>query len=260
TTGTYEVKVTTGPGLTASSVNYTLVAVSNGSFEANGGDGSFATAQDISGRPGARGAQRQPTTTFVAAGSGGANDAAGPVFAPDGSLLVSSQSTNSVLRYDATTGAFLGTFVAARSGGLTSPIYLTFGPDGNLYVSSRDTNSVLRYNGTTGAFLNAFVSSGSGGLNIPQGLAFGPDRNLYPTHPPPTHTLPPHPPPAHAPRALSSPSRPPPGRAASLSPPASLPPPTAIFMRAAAATAAFCVSTARQESPPAPSCPAAAAV
>ena len=181
TTGSYEVKVTTGPGLTGSSVNYTLVAVSNGSFEANGDDGSFAAAQDISGRPGVVGAQRELTTTLVSASSGGLTEPVGMVFAPDGSLLVSSQSTNSVLRYDATTGAFLNTFVTSGSGGLTSPIYLTFGPDGNLYVSSRDTNSVLRYNRTTGAFVNAFVPSASGGLSIAEGLAFGPDGNLYVT-------------------------------------------------------------------------------
>ena len=34
-------------------------------------------------------------------------------------LLVSSDPTNSVLRYDQTTGAFLGAFVTSGSGGLT---------------------------------------------------------------------------------------------------------------------------------------------
>ena len=43
-------------------------------------------------------------------------------------LLVSSVGTFEVLRYDGTTGAFLGAFVPAGSGGLANPVYLTFGP------------------------------------------------------------------------------------------------------------------------------------
>ena len=96
-------------------------------------------------------------------------------------LLVGSFSTDSVLRYDETTGAFVGVF--ASGSGLNSPIGLVSGPDGNLYVTSIDVTStlgsVLRYNGTTGAFIDAFVPSGSGGLDAPQDAVFGLDGNLY---------------------------------------------------------------------------------
>jgi hypothetical protein len=90
-------------------------------------------------------------------------------------LLVGSFSTDSVLRYDETTGAFVGVF--ASGSGLNSPIGLVSGPDGNLYVTSIDVTStlgsVLRYNGTTGAFIDAFVPSGIGGLDAPQDAVFG---------------------------------------------------------------------------------------
>jgi streptogramin lyase len=96
-------------------------------------------------------------------------------------LLVGSSFTDSVLRYDETTGAFVGVF--ASGGGLNSPIGLVYGPDGNLYVTSiavtNTRGSVLRYNGTTGAFIDAFVPSGSGGLDAPEGAVFGLDGNLY---------------------------------------------------------------------------------
>src|SRR4051794_20046370 len=51
-------------------------------------------------------------------------------------LLVTSRNTNSVMRYDGTTGAFIDAFVAPSSGGLSQPWGLRFAPDGNLLVSS----------------------------------------------------------------------------------------------------------------------------
>ena len=115
--------------------------------------------------------------TFVAPGSGGLLQPKGMIFAPDGSLLVSS-GNNEVLRYDGTTGTFLGAFVAAGSGGLSNPRSLAFGPDGNLYVSSSGSNSVLRVNGTTGAFLSTFIAANSGGLASPGDLLFS-GGNLF---------------------------------------------------------------------------------
>jgi DNA-binding beta-propeller fold protein YncE len=89
-------------------------------------------------------------------------------------LFVSSFSQNTVLRYNETTGAFLGTFISAGSG---APHRGIFGPDGNFYVASADNDRVLRYNGTTGAFLDIFAVSPQ--LDYPVELQWGADGNLY---------------------------------------------------------------------------------
>lgn len=100
-----------------------------------------------------------------------------------GDLFVTSNSTNSVLRYDERTGQFLGAFVAGRPGehgpsGLLGPLDLTFGPDGNLYVAGNNARGqVLRFDGQSGAFLDVFAALPPGG--VARGLAFGPDGHLY---------------------------------------------------------------------------------
>src|SRR5262249_54986341 len=75
-------------------------------------------------------------------------------FCPSGGyLLVDSYNTNSVLRYDETTGAFVDEFVPKHSGGLYSGANMDFGPDHNLYVSNglfspnNKANDVLSYDG-----------------------------------------------------------------------------------------------------------------
>jgi glucose/arabinose dehydrogenase len=93
-------------------------------------------------------------------------------------LLVGSNRTDSVLRYDEQTGAFLGEFINSGSGGLKRPGGVVLGPDGNIFVSSNMTDSILRYS-PSGAFLGEFVPSGFNGLSKPSGLRFGPDGNLY---------------------------------------------------------------------------------
>ena len=57
--------------------------------------------------------------------------------------LVNSFHTNSVLRYDAGTGQFLGAFIPPSSGGLEGPNGIVCGPDGNIYVTSFTNASVL---------------------------------------------------------------------------------------------------------------------
>jgi len=119
-------------------------------------------------------------SAFVTAGSGGLSSPGGITLGPDGKLYVASNN-GAVLRYNASTGAYISTFVSQGLGGLSgfSGNCLAFGPDGNLYVSSQNTNQVLEYNGSTGAFVQIFVAAGSGGLTNPRGLVFGPDGNLY---------------------------------------------------------------------------------
>ena len=89
------------------------------------------------------------------AANGGLDLSSGLAFGPDGNLYVGSLNTDEVLRYDGTSGAFLGAFVASGSGGLNGPGAggLIFRPDGLLYVLSRATSSVLRYDAASGAFV-----------------------------------------------------------------------------------------------------------
>ena len=96
------------------------------------------------------------------------------IFPSGGSLYVSSANTDSVLRYDGATGAFIDMFVPTGSGGLLGPRGFRFAPDGHLYVASSANDTVLRYDGTTGAFWGIFVTAGSGGLDGPTFLGFEP--------------------------------------------------------------------------------------
>jgi len=106
----------------------------------------------------------QTGATFVAAGSGGLSHPSGLAFGSDGDLYITSQGTNSVLRFNGATGAPRpasgqtgATFVPTGSGGLSSPSAVVFGQDGNLYVTSAGSNTILKYAGPTGAFVSAFV-------------------------------------------------------------------------------------------------------
>jgi hypothetical protein len=80
------------------------------------------------------------------------------------------------LRYDGTTGAFLGVFASQN---ITSPRGVLFGPDGNLCVANgnegTDPASVERFDGQTGAFIDYFVAPDSGGLKHPSYMVFGPN-------------------------------------------------------------------------------------
>jgi hypothetical protein len=105
------------------------------------------------------------------------------VFGPDRDAYVAStaSSSNAILRYDGTTGAFLNTFVSAGSGGLDGPIAMVFRPDGYLYVTGWRSNSVLRYQASNGAYVSTVVPLGSAGLSSPIDLLFDASGNLLVT-------------------------------------------------------------------------------
>ena len=56
-----------------------------------------------------------------------------PIIGPDGNVYVSGFNSGNVVRYNATTGAFIDEFITAGSGGLTAAYGMAFGPDGYLY-------------------------------------------------------------------------------------------------------------------------------
>jgi hypothetical protein len=88
---------------------------------------------------------------FVTAGSGGLSAPGGFTFGPDGNLYVASRGTGSILEYDGTTGAFIGTFSSPSGAG--APDDIKFGSNGNAYVAASSGFYIL--NGTTGAVLSS---------------------------------------------------------------------------------------------------------
>lgn len=85
-------------------------------------------------------------------------------------LLVTDRGTNSVFRYQLSTGAFLGELIGPGnplSGSeLDEPVAMAFAPDGSLLVASRGNGRVVRYDVDTGAFLGDFAS----GLDQPNDI------------------------------------------------------------------------------------------
>lgn len=118
------------------------------------------------------------TGSFIGNLTGGTLDGTlGTRLGPDGKLYVASELTQSILRYNPTTGAFINTF--ASGSGLQNPTAITFDKSGNVLVGNFNGNSVAKFS-STGTFLGNLVSSGSGGLNGPDvGTVVGPDNILY---------------------------------------------------------------------------------
>ncbi|MBL7775071.1 MAG: NHL repeat-containing protein [Saprospiraceae bacterium] len=90
-------------------------------------------------------------------------------------LFVSSRNTNSVKRFDAFTGAYLGELGQAQIGGQTQDV--TIGPDGMLYVSALQAGHILKFDPASGAFLGNFTHGYD--LKKPTKMLFAPDGYLY---------------------------------------------------------------------------------
>jgi hypothetical protein len=158
---------------------------------------------------------------LFASGSGGLNDPLDVVIAPDGNVLVSSAITGQVLRYDRISGAFLGVFASVQEPiGMTihaGELYVTSQSNtverfdattgvhtgtfpmstvnsqprsvkvnpanDRLYVLGYNNASVELFDVDTTASLGYLLApsdtSRSDGLRTPQDMAFGPDGLLY---------------------------------------------------------------------------------
>lgn len=116
---------------------------------------------------------------FIAPGSGGLNQTRGMVFGPANDCYVSGGNPTQILKYNATTRAFISPFATGISfGDLNDMVY---GPDGNMFVLDRgfSTRNIHKLNATTGASMGVFVANGVGGLSEPSDQIFGPNGNMF---------------------------------------------------------------------------------
>jgi hypothetical protein len=118
-----------------------------------------------------------------------------PTSAKADSLFVGDQtdpsaSGNTVKRFDAATGTFLGAFVTTNSGGLHGPRGLIFsnsgdGENGDLLVVNQNqglplNGEVLRYDGQTGVFLKALIPATNPNAPFaPRGMVLWDDQVLF---------------------------------------------------------------------------------
>lgn len=91
-------------------------------------------------------------------------------------LLISGFFSDSVGRYDASSGTFIGNFDPGS--GLDGALAARVGADGLLYVASEVSNQIKRYNVSTGAFVDNFVTGGVEGLNGPSGITWDSSGDL----------------------------------------------------------------------------------
>lgn len=123
------------------------------------------------------GATGQPLGTFNTSGSGALLWPEGITAGPGGVIYVASTGTNQVQKYNALTGAYVG---SVSNAALSGPKAVRFGPDGLMYVASSANNRILRFT-ASGTFVDDYVSPGSGGMVNCYRMEFGPDGDLYVT-------------------------------------------------------------------------------
>jgi len=108
------------------------------------------------------------------------------IFGPNGDLFVAylgdymSGTMGEVVRYDGTTGAFVGTFLVG--GAINNPSSVVFGgPDGNLLVADPVADRVEEFDKDTGDFVRVLIGAIGGEFSLPR-LAIGPNAHLYLAH------------------------------------------------------------------------------
>lgn len=97
------------------------------------------------------------------------------VHAHANTLYVSSDLSHEVLRYNASTGAFIDVFMSGN--GLNQPHGILERCD-DILVASFGTDQIMRFDRTTGTFLGIFIDAPTG-LDDPVYILNGPDDNLY---------------------------------------------------------------------------------
>jgi hypothetical protein len=92
-------------------------------------------------------------------------------------LYVSNSVANTITKYDAETGALMGTVV---QGGpeLQAPNGFVIASDGSIYVSGEESNNIVHYS-KTGQLIEVIDPSNLADVSGPQGMSFGPDGLLY---------------------------------------------------------------------------------
>ena len=119
----------------------------------------------------------QPLGSMNTSGAGALSYPEGIAISPGGVVCVASSGSNLVKRYNAVTGAYLGT---VSNSGLVGPKDVKFGPDGLMYVLSSGNGRIMRFT-ASGAYVDDYVPAGSGGMNDLYRMAFGPDGDVYVT-------------------------------------------------------------------------------
>jgi len=117
------------------------------------------------------------SNVLVAPGSGGLSLPHRSRIAPDGTLLVASAGTDTILRYNLQDGSYLGEFISA-AGGLDYPVDMVFHSDSFLYISSQLNNQILRFDSSTGSLDNTW-SAAHADLSGPSGFVFDDDGSFY---------------------------------------------------------------------------------
>lgn len=95
------------------------------------------------------------------------------LYAPNGDVLIGSQLTNDIRRYDPTSGAYISTLTS-----FPGPSDMEIGPNGNLYVCSYTDSMVAEIDPVSGATLSSFTQNFGDRTND---IAFLPGGNILVT-------------------------------------------------------------------------------